>query len=498
VTSEDRMKTYQHYIDGQWLDPAGGHWLDSINPFDRMPWARVPRGNAADVARAVAAARRAFDRGPWRSFTPTQRGALLRRLGDLIARDAEPLARLETRDNGKLFAEMHKQLTYVPQWFHYFGGLADKIEGSVIPTDKPRMLSLTGHEPLGVVVAITAWNSPLLLAAYKLAPALAAGNTVILKPSEHASVSSLAFARLIEEAGFPPGVINVVTGLGSEIGDELVGHPDVAKITFTGSEATGRRINCLAAQGFKRVTLELGGKSPNIVLEDADIEQAANGIVAGFLAASGQTCVAGSRLLVHRAIYDEIVGRVVELSAAARLGDPMSPETQVGPVATAQQWEKILAHIETARNEGARCLLGGSVPTDPGLASGWFVEPTIFDAVTSSMHIAREEVFGPVLAVIPFDDEDQAVTIANDTRFGLAAGIWTRDVGRALELSRRIQAGTVWINSYRVVSYMTPFGGYKASGIGRENGIEAIREYLQVKSVWLNTDRNASSPFVIR
>lgn len=498
MTMAGSIRHYQQFIDGRWLDPADGAWMDAVNPYDRSVWARIPRGTRRDADLAVAAARRAFEHGDWPAMTATARGALLRRLGDLIAADAPRLAEFETRDNGKLYAEMHKQLSYLPQWFHYFGGLADKIEGATFPTDKPDMLAYSRHEPLGVVVAITAWNSPLLLTAYKLAPALAAGNTVVLKPSEHASASSLEFARLVEQAGFPPGVVNVVTGLGAEIGDALVRHPDVRKITFTGSEATGRRINEAAASDFKRVTLELGGKSPNIIFDDADLDQAATGAVAAFLAASGQTCVAGSRLLVQNSVYDEVMGKVLSLAGAVRLGDPMAPDTQVGPVATEPQFEKVRRYIEIARAEGAHCALGGEVPARADLARGWFIEPTIFTNVTNDMRIAQEEVFGPVLAVLRFETEEDAVRIANDVRYGLAAGVWTEDMKRAVRVANRVQAGTVWINTYRVVSYMTPFGGYKASGIGRENGAEAIKEFLQVKSVWLSTATTASNPFVIR
>ncbi len=491
------MRRYQLYIDGQWLDSAGG-WFDAVNPFDGAAWALIPRGTTDDVERAVSAARRAFESGDWPTLTPTARGALLRKLGDLIAADAARLAEIETRDNGKLYVEMHKQLAYVPQWFHYFGGLADKIEGAVFPTDKADTLNYSRHEPLGVVAAITAWNSPLLLAAYKLAPALAAGNTVVLKPSEHASASSLEFARLVEQAGFPPGVVNVITGFGSEIGDALTGHPDVRKVTFTGSEGTGRHINEVAAADFKRVTLELGGKSPNIVFEDADLEQAATGAVAAFLAASGQTCVAGSRLLIQDSVYDEVIERVLSIAAGVRVGDPMSPECQVGPIATQPQLEKVKRYIDIARDEGAHCALGGGVPERPELARGWFVEPTIFTGVTSAMRIAQEEVFGPVLAVLRFSTDEDAIRIANDVRYGLAAGIWTRNIPRAINLANRLQAGTVWINTYRMVSYMTPFGGFKASGIGRENGADAIKEFMQVKSIWLNTGQSTSNPFVIR
>ncbi|MEI7969707.1 MAG: aldehyde dehydrogenase [Betaproteobacteria bacterium] len=492
------MEQFRHYIDGQFTDPAAGQWFDTFNPFTGKVWARVAQGDATDVDRAVQAAHRAFTTGPWPQLTASQRGMLLFRLGDLVARDARRLAEIEVRDNGKLIAEMQGQLSYVPNWYYYFGGLADKIQGAVIPLDKKGYFNFTRHEPVGVVAAITAWNSPLLLLAWKLAPALAAGCTVVVKPSEFTSASTLEFVRLVEEAGFPPGVVNVVTGFGRDVGTPLVTHPLVRKVAFTGSEATGRVINEAAARSFKRVTLELGGKSPNIVFADAKLEDAVNGAVSGIFAATGQTCIAGSRLLLQDSIHDEFVERLVALAKTARMGDPMSPDTQVGPITTRPQYEKVLGYIDIARNEGARLLMGGGPATRPECGEGWFVEPTVFADVRNSMRIAQEEVFGPVLSILRFRDEDEAVAIANDVRFGLGSGVWTADIGRALRMSERIQAGTVWVNTYRAVSYMSPFGGYKDSGLGRENGQDAIREYLQVKSVWINSGAATGNPFVLR
>jgi aldehyde dehydrogenase (NAD+) len=491
------MEKFLLYIDGKSVEPAAGKYFDSYNPFTGKVWAQVAQGDAEDVDRAVKAAHRAFTEGPWPQMTPSQRGLLMHKLGDLVARDAKKLAELEVRDNGKLIAEMQAQLNYVPNWYYYFGGLADKIQGAVIPLDKKGYFNFTRHEPLGVVAAITAWNSPLMLLAWKLAPALAAGCTAVVKPSEFTSASTLEFVKLVAEAGFPPGVVNVITGFGKDVGS-IVTHPLVRKIAFTGSDATGRAINEAAAKSFKRVTLELGGKSPNIVFADANIEDAVNGAVSGIFAATGQTCIAGSRLLLQESVHDKFMDKLLGLAKTARMGDPMSYETQVGPITTRPQYDKVLGYIDVAKKEGAQLLMGGGPATRPECGEGWFVEPTVFAGVKNTMRIAQEEVFGPVLSVIKFKDEDEATAIANDVRFGLGAGVWTSDIGRAIRMSERIQAGTVWVNTYRAVSYMSPFGGYKDSGLGRENGMDAIREYLQVKSVWVNTGAATANPFVMR
>jgi aldehyde dehydrogenase (NAD+) len=492
------MKTYDLFINGQSVPPQTKKYFDSFNPFSGQVWAKIAQATAQDVDDAVQVAHHAFSEGPWSTMTVTQRGLLMHKLGDLIARDAKELATIEVQDNGKLFAEMFGQLNYVPQWFYYYGGLADKIEGNVIPLDKKGFFSFTRKEPLGVVAVITPWNSPIMLTAWKIAPALAAGCTVVIKPSEFTSASILHFVKLFEEAGFPPGVVNVITGFGNEAGTALVEHPLTKKITFTGSDSTGKIINQQAAKFLKHVSLELGGKSPNIIFADANLDDAVNGAVSGIFAATGQTCIAGSRLLVQDSIYDELVQKLVTLSKTAKMGDPMSSDTQIGPVTTRPQYEKILSYIDIAKNEGAKLLMGGEVATRPECGNGWFIEPTIFGDVNNKMRIAQEEVFGPVLSIIRFKDEAEAIQIANDSRFGLGAGVWTSDIGRAFRMSEKIKSGTVWVNTYRAVSFMAPFGGFKESGLGRENGIEAIQSYLETKCVWINTGAASANPFTMR
>lgn len=492
------MKRYQLRVGGKSIDPSSNSWFETQNPFTGKAWAEIPKGNANDVDHAVQAAHQALTQGPWAEMSATQRGMLLHRLGNLIARDARKLAETETRDNGKLFAEMLGQLNYIPQWYYYFGGLADKIQGNVLPLDKKGYFSFTRNEPVGVVACITPWNSPLMLASWKIAPALAAGCTVVIKPSEFTSASTLEFAELFDEAGFPPGVFNVVTGFGQDVGAPLVNHPLVRKISFTGSDVTGRTINEQAAKSFKHTAMELGGKSANIVFSDADLEQAVFGAVSGIFAATGQTCIAGSRLLVQENIHDEFVEKLLAIARTAKMGDPMDAGTQVGPITTPPQYQKVLEYMEIAKKDGAKLLLGGKAARDPACGEGWFVEPTIFGDVHNAMRISQEEVFGPVLSIIRFKDEADAIRIANDVRFGLAAAVWTRDIARAFRMSEKLQAGTVWVNTYRAVSFMAPFGGYKDSGLGRENGIDAIREYLQVKSVWINSGAVAGNPFVMR
>jgi acyl-CoA reductase-like NAD-dependent aldehyde dehydrogenase len=492
------LETFWNTVAGNRVAASSGKWLPSYDPTRGSPWSQFPDSTAEDVDVAVRAAREAFIAGPWAGITPTQRGKLLVRFSEILGQEGERLAAVETRDNGKLYAEMSAQLRYIPEWFRYFGGMADKIEGAVLPIDKPGMVAFTQREPLGVVAMIVPWNSPLLLLAWKLAPALAAGNTAVIKPSEHASTSTLAFVELFEKAGFPPGVVNTVTGFGATVGAALASHPLVAKIAFTGGEMGGVAVAHFAAEGLKPVTLELGGKSAHIIFEDAEIEQAVKGAISGIFSASGQTCIAGSRLLVHRSIHDEVVDRLVSTAAAARIGDPMQATTHIGPVTTREQRKRILDYVAIARSEGAKCVLGGGEVRVDAFPEGWFVAPTVFTKVHNAMRIGREEVFGPVLSIIPFDDEAGAIAMANDSLYGLAAGLWTKDIGRAHRAAQRLHAGTIWVNCYRAVSYVAPFGGYKRSGIGRENGQEAIDAYLQTKTVWIDTVGRPADPFVLR
>lgn len=491
------MKRFGNLIAGKIIPSSSGKWLQSLDPYRNENWCEIPDSNEADVNAAVEAAQAAFTSPAWSGLTATARGALLRRVGDLIAEHAERLADLEVRDNGKLINEMLLQLRYIPQWFYYYGGLADKIEGSVLPIDKADHFVFTSWEPLGVVAAITAWNSPLLLLTWKLAPGLAAGNTFVIKPSEYASASTLAFAELFEQAGFPPGVVNVICGLGQSVGVPLVSHPDVAKIAFTGSDAVGKAINRAAADGLKHVTLELGGKSPNIVFEDADLDAAAAGVASGIFAAAGQTCIAGSRLLLQRSIYDKFLTKVFGFAGSIKIGNPLDLETQMGPLANPAHYNKVLNCIADAEKEGAVLAFGGKPHVDA--SGGLFVQPTIFKDVDNRSQLAQREIFGPVLAVIPFEDEDEALKLANSSNFGLGAGVWTKDMARVFRLSKSLQSGTVWVNTYRALGFMAPFGGVKSSGLGRESGQEMIKSYMQNKTVWINNSTAAvANPFIMR
>ena len=491
------MQRYRMLIDGNWVEAGDGKSFKSLNPATGEAWCEIPEATAEDVNRAVEAAHRAFSEGPWARMLPSERGRLLRRLADLLAAKSEELGRIETVDTGKMLKETRWQAKYIAEFYHFYAGAADKLHGETLPIDKPDMLAMTLREPLGVIAAIVPWNSQLFLSAVKLGPALAAGNTVVLKASEHASAPMLEFGRLFEEAGFPPGVVNIVTGHGEPCGRVLTSHPLVQRISFTGGPGSARQIVRNSAENFAEVSLELGGKSPFLVFEDADLESAVNGAIAGIFGATGQSCVAGSRLYLQNSIAERFLDMMVARARAIRIGDPLLEETQMGPLATQGQLARIEAEVAHAQEQGGRLLTGGSRPA--GLNRGFYYEPTILDCPSQSLRIVDTELFGPVLSVLRFTAEEEALRMANDTRHGLAAGVFTRNTARAMRMSRQLRAGIVWVNTYRVVSPIAPFGGYKESGYGRESGLQAVYDYTRPKTVWINTsDAPLANPFVMR
>lgn len=486
-----------HFINGESVAPSENDYLESTNPATLDVLYEFARGSEKDVERAVNAADDAFRNPAWAGLTQTQRGHLLRKLGDVIGENADELARLESLDNGKLLREMKGQLKGVPEYLYYYGGLADKIQGSQIPANSLDIINFTQREPLGVVGAITPWNSPLTLTISKLAPALAAGNTLVIKPSEYTSRTIVRLAELAYEAGFPAGVVNVVTGLGGEAGAALVSNHKLAKISFTGSTATGSSIAAQTASRFIGSTLELGGKSPNIVFEDANVANAAVGVIAGIFAAAGQTCIAGSRVFAHRSVYDELVERVTERASTIIIGDPLEDKTELGPLAFKSQLEKVESYVGIGVDEGATLRYGGKRP-DVGLP-GYFFEPTVLTETNNDMRVCQEEIFGPVAAIMPFDTEEEVLRLANDTEYGLAAGVWTSNLQRAMRMSQKLDAGTIWLNTYRAMSPMSPRQGFKNSGVGIEHGLESINEYTRLKSVWINTNEDpVADPFILR
>mgnify|MGYP000154933700 CR=1 FL=1 len=483
---------FQLYIDGRFED--GEARFSSLDPATATPWAEMPEAREADVDRAVAAAGRAFREGPWPAMTATARGKLLARLADLVAANAARLAEIETRDTGKIIRETSAQIAYVADYYRYYAGLADKIEGAHLPIDKPDMEVWTRREPVGVVAAIVPWNSQLFLAAVKVGPALAAGCTLVVKASEDGPGPLLEFARLVHEAGFPPGVVNVITGFGPTCGSALTRHPGIDHIAFTGGPNAGRAVVRNSAENLASTSLELGGKSPYIVFADADLDSAANAQVAGVFAATGQSCVAGSRLIVERGVKDAFLARLKAKAEAVMIGSPLDMATEVGPLATERQRVHVADLIARSEASGARRITGGPVE-----GPGWYWRPTILDCDGTSAPALAEEFFGPVLSVVSFDTEAEAIRLANDTPFGLASGVFTRDLARAHRLIRAIRAGIVWVNTYRVVSPIAAFGGVKGSGYGRESGFQAMFDYTRPKTIWVNTSSEPiANPFVMR
>ena len=489
------MQTYRYFVNNAWHDPASGQYFDSENPANGEAWARVPDCNAEDVARAVAAARVAYYEGPWGRMMPAERGRLMRRIGDTISKHAERLGEIETRDNGKLPKNITPSLK-ADAWqvdsFHYYAGMCDKFEGRLIPAEVPDMHNYLKWEPFGVCALILPWNSPIGTLIWKLAPCLAAGNTVVMKPSEQASCSTLELMDVLLEADLPPGLLNVVTGFGPTTGEPLIDHPDVRMVSFTGGTAGGRAAATIAARQVKPIVMELGGKSPQIVLPDADLELAVNGIASGIFPAGGQSCISGSRLLVHRSIIDEFSERLVGVVEKARVGDPGDADTQIGPMANRAHYESVLTRIDAAERAGHKLLLDGRGACRD---EGYYIGPTVFADVPNSADLAQIETFGPVVSTESWEDEEDAIRIANDTVYGLAAGIWSRDVTRAMRIADRIEAGTVYINNYFNAATQSPVGGFKQSGYGRENGWEGMRCFMQTKSIWLATDPAQADPF---
>ena len=497
MSSSKLSEHYSLYIDGSFCSGSDEQVMQSLNPASAEAWASFDCASAADVDRAVTAARRALTSGPWRDMTATERGKCIYRLADLVAKNAGALGELETTDSGKLAAETVAQTGYVADYYRYYAGLADKIEGATLPIDKPDMHVFTTREPIGVVAAIVPWNAQMFLTATKLGPALAAGCTVVIKASEVAPCAMLKFARIIDAAGLPPGVVSIITGDANNCAIPLTSHPDVDRIAFTGGTDAARHVVRNSAENFAVTTLELGGKSPIIVFDDADIESAANGMIAGNFGASGQSCVAGSRVLIQRGVLEEVLQRVSEKAAQIVVGDPLDKNTHIGPLCTAAQIQKIEITLQNSVTQGARICFGGERATDVG--NGFYFQPTLLecpDAETESLHV---EMFGPVMSVLAFDTEEEAIALANDSEFGLGSGVFTENLARAHRVSSQLRAGICWVNSYRAISPIAPFGGFNQSGYAREAGMDAVNDYTRTRTTWISlANEPMANPFTMR
>ena len=491
------IKQYRQYINGEWCNARSSETIRTLNPATETAWAEVPAASAEDAERSVAAAKTALCKGEWATMSASQRGRMINRLAQLIREHAAQLGMTETVDSGKLLKETCSQTAYVADYYEYFAGLADKLEGATLPIDKPDMHVYTIREPIGVVAAVVPWNAQMFLTATKLGPALAAGNTIVIKASEEAPAPMFEFAELVEQAGFPPGVVNVITGYGETCGKALTSHPDVSRVAFTGGPSTASRIIRNTAENFAVVSLELGGKSPIIVFEDASIEGAVNGIIAGNFGASGQSCVAGSRVILHESVHDQVVDMLIDRARRIQIGNPLDERTQMGPLATSAQLERVRAAVSKTCEQGATLFHGGSRPDN--LECGYFFEPTILGCPHQDFESVSHEMFGPVMSILKFSEPEEAIEIANNTRFGLGAGIFTENLTLSHWASSRIRSGVVYVNTYRVISPIAPFGGFGQSGHGREAGSEALLDYTRTKTVWTNISAQPmDNPFIMR
>ncbi|MBL4749046.1 MAG: aldehyde dehydrogenase [Amylibacter sp.] len=488
---------FQLYIDGAFCDGAKGGRIECVNPGDEQVWNSVPEATEADVDRAVDAAHRAFSEGPWAQMSPAARGKCLYRLGDLLEKHAAEFAEVESRDSGKILRETAAQCRYMADYLRFYAGLADKVTGQTLAHDKPDMICMTIREPLGVVAAVVPWNSQIFLTCVKLGPALAMGNTIVIKASEDAPCPVLKFAELVDKAGFPAGVVNIIAGYGPTCGARLTSHPKVARVAFTGGVEAARNVVRNTADNFALLTLELGGKAPVLVFDDANLESAANGVVAGVFAAAGQSCVSGSRLLVQEGVRDEFLAMLVKKAQAIKIGDPVDKATEMGPLCTRRQRDRIQELLVKSVANGAEILTGGNIPE--GFDKGNYFEPTIVLCEADGLAVYEEELFGPVLSVRSFKTEDQAVALANASRFHYAGGAFTRDLARGMRLTRTLAGGVTYINTWRVISPSAPFGGNKDTGYGRESGMDTMLDYSRTRTVWINTsDAPMADPFVMR